>query len=111
LGSTRFDAQLRLGEASTIERLFAQLASLRPREYVAPVTTFEPASSPIALTPREAEVICLLGLTDREIAERLFIGLRTVTTHVSHILGKLDVATRSAAIAYAMRYGWCAPIE
>jgi non-specific serine/threonine protein kinase len=60
------------------------------------------------LTPREAEVVCLLGHTDREIAERLFVGVRTVTTHVSHILGKLDVSTRSAAIAIAVRYGWCA---
>lgn len=59
------------------------------------------------LTRREAEVVCLLGLTDREIAERLFVGVRTVTTHVSHILGKLDVSTRSAAIAIAVRYGWC----
>jgi non-specific serine/threonine protein kinase len=59
------------------------------------------------LTRREAEVVCLLGYTDREIAERLFVGVRTVTTHVSHILGKLDVSTRSAAIAIAVRFGWC----
>lgn len=59
------------------------------------------------LTAREAEVICLLGFTDREIAERLFIGVRTVTTHVSHILSKLEVSTRSSAIALGVRYGWC----
>jgi predicted ATPase/DNA-binding NarL/FixJ family response regulator len=63
------------------------------------------------LTAREAEVICLLGLTDREIAERLFIGVRTVTTHVSHILSKLEVSTRSSAIALGVRYGWCRVAE
>jgi non-specific serine/threonine protein kinase len=60
-----------------------------------------------ALTRREREVLQLLiaGQTDREIAERLFIGHRTVQDHVSHILGKLGAANRTEATAVAIRDG------
>jgi non-specific serine/threonine protein kinase len=59
------------------------------------------------LTPREREVLRLLvaGHTDREIAETLFVSPRTVGTHVSHILAKLQVETRRSARAYALRQG------
>ena len=39
------------------------------------------------------------GLTNREIAQRLFIAQKTVSVHVSNILGKLDVSTRTQAAA------------
>jgi DNA-binding NarL/FixJ family response regulator len=60
-----------------------------------------------ALTRREREVLHLLvaGQTDREIAERLFIGHRTVQDHVSHILGKLGAVNRTEATAVAIRDG------
>jgi predicted ATPase/DNA-binding CsgD family transcriptional regulator len=59
------------------------------------------------LTAREREVLCLLvdGLTNREIADRLFIGHRTVATHVLNILGKLGIESRTAAAAWAVRQG------
>jgi non-specific serine/threonine protein kinase len=59
------------------------------------------------LTARELEVLRLLveGLSDREIADALFIGQRTVSTHVANILGKLDLSTRTAAASYAVRHG------
>lgn len=55
------------------------------------------------LTQRELEVLRLLarGKTNRGIAEELFVSEKTVATHVSHIFTKLDVASRSAATAYA----------
>ncbi|MGH7963501.1 MAG: tetratricopeptide repeat protein, partial [Candidatus Binatia bacterium] len=58
---------------------------------------------PSGLTPRELEVFQLLyqGMNDREIADALFISLSTVSTHVSSIYRKLDVASRSKAIAFA----------
>jgi DNA-binding CsgD family transcriptional regulator len=51
------------------------------------------------LTPREREVLALLvaGKTDREIAETLFIGRRTVEGHVGRLLAKLGVTSRTAA--------------
>jgi ATP/maltotriose-dependent transcriptional regulator MalT len=60
---------------------------------------------PFGLTPRELEVLRLLsqGMSDREIADHLFISHHTVMRHVSHILGKLDVESRTAAVAKAVR--------
>ena len=45
------------------------------------------------------------GLPDREIAATLFLSPRTVTSHVTSILNKLGVGSRSAAVAYAVRHG------
>ena len=42
------------------------------------------------------------GKANAEIADELFIGQRTVETHVAHILTKLDVKSRSAAVAIAI---------
>ncbi len=55
------------------------------------------------VTRRELEVLCLVadGQTDHEIAGTLFISRRTVNTHVSHLLAKLDVQTRRQAVALA----------
>lgn len=59
------------------------------------------------LTAREMEVLALLGrgASTTEIADELSISIRTVTTHVSHILGKLGVTSRAAAAAFAARNG------
>jgi non-specific serine/threonine protein kinase len=59
------------------------------------------------LSRRETEVLRLVaaGHTDREIADVLFISRRTVTTHVTSILNKLGVSSRTAATALAVRDG------
>jgi len=59
------------------------------------------------LTGREVDVLKLLaqGLTNDDIATRLFIGERTVRTHVSNILRKLHIANRTQAALYALRTG------
>jgi predicted ATPase/DNA-binding CsgD family transcriptional regulator len=59
---------------------------------------------PNALTRREQEILDLLGqrLSDAEIAEQLYIGVRTVEFHVSNILGKCGVANRRDAAALAI---------
>ena len=59
------------------------------------------------LTEREAEVLGLVaqGLTNQEIADKLFVSERTVRTHVSNILSKLHLANRTQAALYALRKG------
>jgi DNA-binding CsgD family transcriptional regulator len=59
------------------------------------------------LSPREVEVLRLVaaGRTDREIAAALLISRRTATTHLTHILNKLGLDSRTAAAAYAVRHG------
>ena len=63
-----------------------------------------------AVTPREREVLQLLsdGLTNREIAARLVVSEHTVHRHVSSVLRKLDLPSRTAAAAYAVRAGLAA---
>jgi DNA-binding CsgD family transcriptional regulator len=59
------------------------------------------------LSPREREVLSLLavGHTDKQIADLLFITRRTASKHVSAILAKLAVDSRTAAVAVAIRHG------
>ncbi len=62
---------------------------------------------PRLLTRREEQVLRLVarGETDRSIAERLYVSKRTINTHVSNILAKLDVASRREAVVTAVRLG------
>lgn len=57
------------------------------------------------LTLREKEVFSLLveGLTDKEIAEKLYLSVRTVTNHVHHILKKFGNQSRTSLVAYYYR--------
>ena len=59
------------------------------------------------LTEREMDVLKCLGdgLSNQEIGEKLFIGIKTVKTHVSNILAKLELTDRTQAAVYANRNG------
>jgi DNA-binding NarL/FixJ family response regulator len=63
--------------------------------------------SPETLTDRETEVLRLLaaGYANKEIARDLVIGEKTVKTHVSNVLAKLGVQSRTQAALYAVRIG------
>ncbi len=73
------------------------LARLRAR--------WERAPRPAQLTERERDVLELVaqGLTNREVAARLFISSGTVRTHLEHVYEKLGVRTRAGAVAAAFR--------
>jgi DNA-binding NarL/FixJ family response regulator len=62
---------------------------------------------PAGLTAREAEVLRLVaeGLTDAQVAERLILSPRTVSTYLTAIYGKLQVNSRSAATRWAVENG------
>lgn len=66
------------------------------------------ASSFSGLSIRELEVLNLMaqGLGNRDIADHLIISEKTVKTHVSHILRKLEVSNRTSAIVKASEEGW-----
>jgi non-specific serine/threonine protein kinase len=72
----------------------------------APVAACAPRA-PGELTYREREVLTLIaaGRTDQQIADALFISRRTATTHVTNILNKLGVDSRTSAAAVAVRHG------
>ena len=81
-------------------RLSPQVAARLMREVRAP-------ESPEALTERETEVLRALarGLSNKEIAVALFITEKTIKTHVSNILSKLGVPSRTRAALYALKIG------
>jgi DNA-binding NarL/FixJ family response regulator len=76
----------------------------QPRE---PDSANPPPPAPLGLTPREIDVLRLVGrgFTNAQIAETLFISRKTASAHVSNILGKLEVGRRAEAAAIAARLG------
>ncbi len=67
---------------------------------------FQAAPARPALSSRELEVLRLLagGASNPDISKALFISRRTAEHHVEHILTKLAVTSRTAAVAYALRH-------
>jgi NarL family two-component system response regulator LiaR len=66
--------------------------------------TRRPTHTHFEMTDRELEILALIadGLNNREIAEQLFVSRSTIKTHVSNILTKLGVSSRTEAVAYAI---------
>jgi ATP/maltotriose-dependent transcriptional regulator MalT len=87
-----------------LDPLGAQPVLARARALAA---TLPPAAArPAGLTAREAEVLRLVaaGLTNAQAAERLSLSPHTINTHLTAIYGKLGVATRGAAIRFALEH-------
>jgi DNA-binding NarL/FixJ family response regulator len=89
------------------EALFSPTVAKRLLQYVSKVTPSAGREAFPELTEREREVLALLaqGLSNREVAERMGLSLKTARNHVSNVLSKLQVADRSEAIARARAAG------
>ena len=112
LGQAAFDTAWAAGERLTLDLAVGEafpvmLAAAQSQALAETTTAPRAATNRAGLTAREIEVLGLVaeGRSDRDIADALFIGRRTVTTHVSNIFNKLGVNSRSAAAAYAVRNG------
>jgi DNA-binding CsgD family transcriptional regulator len=62
-------------------------------------------SQPVSLSPRELEMLSLIveGLTAKEMADQLSVSIHTIDSHTRHLFKKLDVRSRAAAVARALR--------
>jgi DNA-binding CsgD family transcriptional regulator/tetratricopeptide (TPR) repeat protein len=109
------DGDALLGALEILQRLGARPAADRVRaklreigvEHVPPRPRASTRAAPAMLTRRQQEVLALLsaGLTDAEIAERLYIATKTASHHVSAVLRKLGVRSRTEAVAAALNMG------
>lgn len=109
LGTDRFDAAWERDMPSTVPELVAEAVVLLSSQTEAVAVV---VSQPVdGLTARETDVIRLLaaGKTNREIAHQLFIAESTVFSHVSNILSKLGLSSRTAAATWAIRHGFDEP--
>ena len=89
------------GEAVLHPRVAARIMDTLRRSSDSPGSVLE------SLSQREREVLTLMaeGFSNLQIAERLGIGEKTVKTHVSNVLGKLNVSDRTQAAVYAWKSG------
>ena len=100
-----------LKEAADDELVQAIHAAREGRTYVNPSLGARLATAPVGppggLTSREADVLRLiaLGHTNTEIAEQLFLSVRTVETHRAHIQQKLGRSTRAELVRFALDEG------
>jgi DNA-binding NarL/FixJ family response regulator len=70
-----------------------------------------PAATPLPLTPAEEKVFweVIQGHTNKQIGDHLFVSPRTVQTHLSNILSKLQLENRSQLVRYAFEKGYRLP--
>ncbi|MBA2775537.1 MAG: hypothetical protein H0U31_02265 [Chloroflexia bacterium] len=108
LGAVEFERLSGAGRSLSVEEAFVELLAFAPIVALAapdPVGHEPKPGHP--LSTREVEVLTLMadGLSNAEIADKLFLSLRTVTSHITHVLGKLNLNSRTAAVAFAIRKG------
>ncbi|MDZ4766661.1 MAG: response regulator transcription factor [Chloroflexota bacterium] len=90
-----------------IKSAAAGQVQLSPKAAARLVREVRAPESPESLTERETEVLRLLamGMSNKDIALHLTIGEKTVKTHVSNVLSKLNVSSRTQAALHALRIG------
>ncbi|MFN8043261.1 MAG: LuxR family transcriptional regulator [Mycobacterium sp.] len=104
LGESVFDQSWSEGEALSTEEAIAYAQRGRGERK-------RPAKGWESLTPAELDIVRLLteGLSNKDIAARLFISPRTAQTHLTHIYSKLNMTSRVQVVQEAARHGDLAP--
>jgi DNA-binding NarL/FixJ family response regulator len=107
LGEHAFAHAWKSGGASSLNEIIAEALQIAQNRSPGAEQAGGNARDNGMLTRRERDVLRLVaaGHADREIAAALFIGLGTVRTHLTNIYGKLEVGSRTAAVAAARRLG------
>ena len=105
-GGPAFVAAFAAGRTMRPEDAVAEAAAFLALAAAEPSSTQAAAPAPFGLTRRELEVLRLIaaGRSDREIADALFISRHTAMKHVTNMLGKMGVGSRTAAAALAHKH-------
>ena len=106
-GADREEMLLAIRAVAHGEAIFGPAIARRLMTFFAAPTPAAPTQAFPDLTEREHEILALIaaGRNNQEIAERLFLSLKTVRNYVSNIFGKLQVADRAQAIVRAREAG------
>jgi non-specific serine/threonine protein kinase len=110
LDETAFDAAWAEGRSMTLKRAIEYALSEEGSSTTPPVPEQPTPSTPehqAGLTSREVEVLGLVteGLTNPQVAHRLFLSPRTVQRHLNSVYRKLGVSSRTAATRFALEHG------
>jgi non-specific serine/threonine protein kinase len=107
LGEPAFEAVRAAGAGATLEDIIAEVAQFLATPLSSNPVHEGSVEQPFGLTPRERDVLRLLieGHSNPEIGAVLFISPKTVRNHVTKILAKLGVESRTAAATFALRHG------
>jgi DNA-binding NarL/FixJ family response regulator len=95
-------------------RIHAEIVRLMQKTVVvAEPHAAAPSPHPLPLTPAEEKVFweVIQGYTNKQIGDRLFVSPRTVQTHLSNILSKLQLENRSQLVRFAFERGYKPPVE
>jgi DNA-binding CsgD family transcriptional regulator len=108
LGADEFELAREIGQGWSLDEAVLEARDLaRTERALTPVAQAQETEKGFGLTPRELDVLQLVaaGYSNREIADQLFISVRTANTHVARILAKLESRNRASAVALAYQYG------
>ncbi|MCL6552723.1 MAG: response regulator transcription factor [Armatimonadota bacterium] len=91
--------------------LYPSVAKMVVQDFLQRASPKEKEHALDGLTEREREVLTLIaeGYTNQEIANRLYISIKTVQTHRAHIMEKLNLHDRAELVRYAIRKGLIEP--
>jgi DNA-binding CsgD family transcriptional regulator len=105
IGPIRFQRAWSTGQAQTLEAAVEAAKAAVETVDLDRRPSSPPGRRPFDLTPREREVVALVsaGLTDGQIAERLFISKKTASVHVANVKAKLGASSRVEMATIALR--------